>query len=152
MGRVLFQITDHSNEKSNAVVGSAPLSAANFDTEATARTALQTAIDNLTLGQVTRVTVSDITLDQPGIPTNPFAQRELKWLVSYIGETTGKLYQMEIPAPDLTDNLQPNSDEADLSSVDWQAFIAAFDDYARPADGSVESVSVVSARLVGRNI
>jgi len=152
MARTSFQITDYSNEKSSVTVTAPNLSAANFDAQATLRTALQTAVNNLSIGVLSRTTVSDIPLDEPGIPTNPFAQRELKWLVTYIGSVSGKSYQIEIPAPSVTDNLAGNTDEANLASTDWAAFVEAFEDYARSPDSLTETVIVTGARLVGRNI
>lgn len=147
-----FQFTDYSNEKSTVTVNSLALSAANFDARETLRVALSSALNNLSIGVLSRQAVNDIRDDSPGIPTNPFAQREMKWLVSYVGATSGKVFQMEIPAPSLTDNLQPNSDEADLTSTDWAAFVTAFEAYAIAPDTTSEAVTVLSARLVGRNI
>lgn len=152
MARTSFQLTDHSNEKSNATVYTVNLTAANFDAQATLRTSLMGSINNLSIGQLSRVTVSDIPVDSPGIPGNPFAQRELKWLVSYRDTVTGKMYQMEIPAANLTDNLAGNTDNANLASDDWVAFINAFEAYARAPDNIINTVEVVSARMVGRNI
>lgn len=152
MARSQFQITDYSNEKSNVTVNAPNLSAANFDAQEALRLSLQTAINNLSIGVMSRTQVTNVIVDEPGIPTNPFAQREMKWLVSYTGNTSGKLYQLEIPAPSLTDNLAPNSDLADLTSTDWAAFVTAFEAYARTPDSLIEGVTVIQARLVGRNI
>jgi hypothetical protein len=91
-------------------------------------------------------------LDAPAIPTSPYAQRELKWLVQYQGDSSGKLFSTEIAAPDITDNVVVNSDVADLSSADWVAFITAFEAYVRSPDNATETVTVIAARLVGRNI
>lgn len=147
-----FQLTDYSNEKSTVSVNSLALSAANFDAREALRVALSSAINNLSIGVLSKQTVTDVRDDSPGIPTNPFAQRELKWLVLYQGATSGKIFQLEIPAPSVTDNLQPNSDAADLGSEDWLAFVAAFEAYAIAPGTTSEAVTVVSARLVGRNI
>lgn len=147
-----IQFTDFSNEKSNVRVSGIDLTAANFDAQNTAAAALSVATGVLSIGTLTKRTLTDVLLDSPAIPTNPFAQREMKWLVTYQGAVAGKLYQLEIPAPALTDNLNGNSDEADLGSDDWLAWIAAFESYARAPDDITEAVSVVRAQLVGRNI
>lgn len=147
-----FQITDYSDEKSLTQVNSIALSAANFDARETLRVALGSAINNLSIGVMSKQTVTDVRDESPGIPTNPFAQREMKWLVTYQGSTSGKKFQLEIAAPSLTDNLQPNSDEADLTSTDWAAFVTAFEAYAIAPGTTSEAVEVISARLVGRNI
>lgn len=147
-----FQIRDASSETSTTTVNSLALSAANFDARETLRVALGTAINNLSIGVLSKQTVTDIRDESAVIPSNPYAQREMKWLVTYQGSVSGKKFQMEIAAPNLTDNLQPNSDEADLTSTDWAAFITAFEAYAIAPDTTSEAVTVLSARLVGRNI
>jgi len=72
--------------------------------------------------------------------------------VSYQGDTSGKMFSIEIAAPNLTDNLNGNSDQADLTSTDWAAFVTAFEAYVRSPDNGTETVTVVGARVVGRNI
>jgi hypothetical protein len=81
-----------------------------------------------------------------------YAQRELKWLITYQGDSSGKLFSIEIACPDITDNIVPATDLADLASTDWAAWVTAFEDFARSPDDLAETVTVVSARLVGRNI
>lgn len=152
MAQTNIQITDYSNEKSGFGVTSVDLTAANFDAQNTAATALTDAIDDLTIGHLSRATIADVLIDDPDLPTDPYAQRELKWLVSYRGVTSGKMFSIEIPAPDITDNVVPNSDVADLTSADWVAFISAFEAFARNPDNPSALVEVVSARLVGRNL
>jgi len=93
-----------------------------------------------------------IILDTPALPTSPYAQRELKWLVTYSGNTSGKKFTIEIACPDVTDNVVPNTDLADLASTDWAAFVTAFEAYVKSPDNGTEAVTVLSARVVGRNI
>jgi len=145
-------INDYSNEKSTFQVNSIVLTAGNFAAESTEATALVTAVEALTIGEVVKQTLNQIVLDSPATPSNVYAQREVKWNVSYIGDSSGKLFSLEIAAPDLTDNLVDNTDLADLSSTDWAAFIAAFEAFARSPDDLAETVTVTAARLVGRNI
>lgn len=151
MARTAIQFTDYSNEKSTVTVNGEALTAANFDAQATEASALAVAIGALSIGSLTQRTVTQVVLDSPDIPTNPFAQRELKWLVQYQGDTSGKKYQMEIPCADLTGNLVAGSDLADVTATPWVNFITAFEAYARAPDNLTESVSFVSARVVGRN-
>lgn len=150
--RTNFTIRDYSNELSNFGVTSLSLSAANFDAQLAALASLSSAVENLTIGHLDKYAVATIPLDTPITPSDPFAQRELKWLVSYTGDVSGKLFQIEIAAPDATDNLVPNSDLADIGSADWLAFVAAFEAVARSPDNGTEAVTVTGARLVGRNI
>jgi len=145
-------VTDASQENSSFGFESAALTAGNIAAQATAAGTLEAATEALTIGNISKNQVAQILLDDPGVPSNPYAQRELKWLVSYQAVTSGKLYSLEIPAPDLTDNLVPGTDVADLTSTDWDAWVTAFVAYAKPADDLTDAVIVLGARLVGRNL
>jgi len=147
-----FQITDYSNEKSNFSVNATVLTAGNFAAQQTLAAALAGAIEDLTIGEFTKQTALVPVLDTPAIPTSPYAQREMKWLVRYQGDTSGKMFSIEIAAPDITDNVAPNTDIADLGSTDWTAFVTAFEAYAKSPDDPAETVTVIDARIVGRNI
>jgi len=147
-----FQITDYSNEKSSFGVTSITANAGNLAAQQTAAAALAGAVENLTIGELTKQSMNLVILDTPAIPTSPYAQREMKWLVSYVGDSSGKIFQVEIAAPDITDNVVPNTDTADLTSTDWAAFVTAFEAYVRSPDNGTETVTVLGARLVGRNI
>jgi len=148
----LIQITDYSNEKSNFNLTSVTANAGNLAAQQTAAAALVAAIEDLTIGEVTKQIMQLAVVDTPAIPTNPYAQRELKWLVQYQGDSSGKLFSAEIACPDVTDNVLVNSDIADLASTDWAAFVTAFESYVRSPDNGTETVTVIGARLVGRNI
>jgi hypothetical protein len=147
-----FQITDFGNEKSSFAVTSVTANAGNLAAQQTAAAALFAAVEDLTIGELTKQSMSLLIYDTPAIPTNPFAHRELKWLVTYVGDSSGKTFSAEIAAPDVTDNLNGNSDEADLTSTDWAAFVTAFESFARSPDNGTETVTVTKARVVGRNI
>jgi len=147
-----FQITDYSNEKSSFGVTSITATAGNLAAQQTAAAALAAAVDDLTIGELTKQQMALVILDTPAIPTDPYAQREMKWLVQYIGDASGKIFQTEIAAPDLTGNTVPNSDVADLTSTDWAAFVTAFESFVRSPDNGTETVTVLRADVVGRNI
>jgi len=147
-----FQITDYSNEKSNFSVNSTVLTAGNFAAQQTLAAALAAAVDDLTIGELTKQIAIVPVVDSPAIPTDPYAQRELKWLVRYQGDSSGKLFSIEIAAPDITSNVVPNTDVADITSTDWAAFVTAFEAYAKSPDDVAETVTVIDARVVGRNI
>lgn len=147
-----IQITDYSNEKSSFRVTSPNLTAGNFDTQAGLAATLASTTQALSIGHLSKQTIAAVLVDDPDLPTNVYAQRESKWLVTYRGATSGKIYQIEIPAPDLTDNVVPNTDVADLTSTDWLAWIAAFEAFARTPDNPSALVEVVSAKHVGRNL
>lgn len=147
-----FQITDYSDEKSTFAVLSVTGNAGNLTAQEGLAAALHDAVEDLTIGALTKQSYSILLVDTPAIPTNPYAQREMKWLVKYVGNTSGKAFSIEIAAPDITDNVVINSDVADLGSTDWLAFKSAFEGYVKSPDNGTEAVTVVSARLVGRNI
>lgn len=147
-----FQITDYSNEKSSFAVTSITVNAGNLAAQQTEAAALAAAIDALTIGELTKQTMNLVILDTPAIPTDPYAQRELKWLVTYVGDASGKSFNVEIAAPDLTGNTVVNSDVANLASTDWAAFVTAFEAYVRSPDNGTETVTVIKAENVGRNI
>lgn len=147
-----FQITDYSNEKSSFQVTSPDVNAGNLAAQQTLAAALAAAVDSLTIGALTKQTMNLVILDNPAIPANVYAQRELKWLVSYIGDSSGKIFQTEIAAPDLTDNVVVNSDVANLASTDWAAFVTAFEAFVRSPDDPTETVTVLRAENVGRNL
>lgn len=147
-----IQITDYSNEKSSFGMTSITANAGNLAAQQTAYATLFAAVEALTIGEATKQIMSLNIYDTPAIPTNPYAQREMKWLVQYQGDSSGKLFSIEIAAPDITDNVVVNTDVADLASTDWAAFVTAFESYVRSPDNGTETVTVVGARLVGRNI
>jgi len=147
-----IQITDYSNEKSSFGVTSVTANAGNLAAQQTLAADLVAATEDLTIGEVTKQQMALVILDSPAIPTNPYAQREMKWLVQYQGVTSGKLFSTEIAAPDITDNVVVNSDVADLASADWDAWVTAFEAFAKSPDNGTEAVTVIGARLVGRNI
>ncbi len=152
MAQNTFTITDYSQENSTFGFPSAVLTAGNIAAQAALAATLLGATEDLTIGNIAKQQVTQVLHDDPGVPIDPFAQRELKWLVTYQAVTSGAKYTLEIPAPSLVDNLVPGTDTADITSDDWDAWITAFVAYAKPADDLADSVIVLGAKLVGRNI
>jgi hypothetical protein len=99
-------------------------------------------------------------------PTDPSAQVERKWLVTYEddlpffddpvnaipNEGFGKLFQMEIPTADIETAgiLLDNSDDADLTFAAMATFVTAFEDIARSPYGG--TVNVIKVTTVGRDL
>jgi len=152
MAHNTMTVTDFSDENSSFGFESSELTAGNIVAQTAAAGTLEAATEALTIGNIAKNQVSQILLDDPGVPSDPYAQRELKWLVRYENTTSGKKYSLEIPAPDLTDNLVAGTDVADLTSTDWAAWVTAFEAYAKPEDNLANAVHVLGATLVGRNI
>jgi hypothetical protein len=143
---------DYSNEESTVRIFGETRTSANFDGQATEASALSVAVSALSIGLLVKRAVTDVILDSPATPTDAFAQRELKWRVKYHGATSGKPFDLEIPAADLDGNLVPGTDLADVTSTPWVNFIAAFEAYGRTPDSPTEAVVFDSARVVGRNL
>jgi len=143
---------DYSNEESTVRFFGEARTAANFDGQATEASALSVAAAALSIGTLIKRTTTDVILDSPGTPTDEFAQRELKWRVTYLGATSGKKFEFEIPAADLSGNLVAGTDLADLTATPWVNFIVAFEAYGRTPDDPTELVQFQSARVVGRNL
>lgn len=146
-----FRITDFSNENSSFRVAGAAISSANYDAQQTAVIALSDAIEAIIIGQLAeRRFTSSVAQPNTVAPTNAFAQRELKWLVTYSDDVTGDLQQAEIATPDL-DQLVAGSDVMDTGTgTPGEDFVTAFEAFVKSAAGN--AVSVISIRLVGRNI
>lgn len=113
---------------------------------------LRLALGALTLLNFVRHTVTtEQYADVGSLPSDPYAQREIKLLVSYRDTVTSKLYRLEIPGPDLSAIAQAGTDVVDhTSNVTAAAFVTAFEQYARSVDGNL--VTVEGMRIVGRRL
>lgn len=152
-GQLRLTFQDFSTEKSNMRITTTTPTAANLDTWNSNIAALKTALAAITLGVLMseqRSALLDLIDSDP--PTNELAQRESKWLVTYKGNTSEKLFRTEIPTADIVGHLIAASDEADLANADIAAFVAAFEDVVRSPDNGTEACTVLSIRVVGRNL
>jgi len=152
-GIAQFTMNDYSNESSRFEVFTGDITAISISGFLTDFGALRTAVEGITLGVVKQEAwVGDRTLLSSIPPTDPLAQRENKWRVVYAGDTSGKLYSVEIATAELGGgHLLPASDFADLTETDMAAFVTAFEDIARTPDDDTETVTVMSIQFVGRN-
>lgn len=154
-----LQVRDYAAEPKNAEltgirVPSYQIDAANLATWLTGWGTFKSTTDAIILGVQSheKVTIYDTVLSS-AVPTNPFAQREIKMLVSYVGDTTGRKRSLEIPTPDLTALTLTGKDEVTL--VDggvMEAWVTAFEAIARMPDDDAETVTVTGAEIVGRNV
>jgi len=145
-------ITDYSQENSSFSYESLALNAGNIVAQTALHVALAEATEDITIGHISKAGLYQPFVDDPGVPTDPYAQREMKALVTYQGTITGKKFQVEIAAPNLTDTLVPGTDTFNIADDPWAAWVTAFVGVARSPDDPTESVIVLGARLVGRNI
>lgn len=149
----IFTFLDFSNEKSTFSVFNDAITAVSLPGFLTQFGALRTALEGVTLGVVQQEQwVGDRTVISNTPPTDPFAQRELKWLVGYTNPASGKLFTVEVPTADPTGRLVAGTDLADLNEAAMAAFVTAFENLVSPPDDQAGAVNVEYVRLVGRNI
>lgn len=115
---------------------------------------LKTAIQGVSIGTLANeLLVIDNTLLSGTKPTDPWAQRELKLKVNYIGNTTQKPFHVTIPCVDLDALTLNDSDEVLLAdSGVMAALVTAMETIMRTPDDDTETITVTSAFIVGRNI
>lgn len=160
-------LRDYSNETSTLSINMAQTDAGNFAAQMTALLALETQVNAITQGAIARTGVNHVETFTRDVPTDPAAQRELKWLVSYYDNTEWlddpantipnpsyqKVFQVEIPTARVLIGdgwLLPQSDRVDVSVAPWPAFITAFEAVALSPTGG--EALVTDVRLIGRNI
>lgn len=159
MASSTFTLMDYSREKSSVTIYNGAITAISLPGFLTDFGAVRNAIDAITNGTMHKeMWVGDNTILSQIAPTSPAAQRELKWLVQYQGDTSNKLYQITLPTADPTGvdgsgrpRLVPGSDLANLDNTQIAAFVTAFETIARTPDDDTETVTVLEMRLVGRN-
>jgi hypothetical protein len=146
-------IRDNSKELSRFTVNYGAVTAASLPGLLTDWGNLKTAVAGVTIGELANeVLTIDNTVLSSAVPTNPFAQRELKLKVNYVGDTTGKPYHITIACPDLTNLTLNNTDEVLLADGGiMAALVTAMETIMRTPDDDTETVTVVSAYIVGRN-
>lgn len=166
-GFVNFSIRDYTKETSNVGIITGNVTAASIAGWLTQVGALRAAIEGLTLGIMAKETgkVFDTKLSNDA-PTDPAAQREAVWIVSYEDNQQyfdapvnaipnagyKKIFTDTIPTADL-DLLASNPggelDEIDLTAGPGAAYVTAFEAIARSPYGG--TVNVISIKNGGRN-
>lgn len=162
-GRLSFTMLDFDREKSTTGMYTGEVTAVSLPGLLTQVGTLRAAIDAVTLGTVHKesLTVFDTVLSQTA-PTDPYAQRESKWLVVYEdvtaffdapvnaipNEAFGRLYTLEIGTADLS-LLAAGTGLMDSTTDEYGDLKTALEATLRsPAGGAI---SVVEIRHVGRN-
>lgn len=147
--QLVINTRDYSDETSSTTFEGVDLTAGNFAAQNTLMDDLVTAAQAILVGHIfgdRRVAaVSEIA----GVVGSPYAQREMKWLVSFTDADLGKRHSIELPAPALS-FLVPSSDLIDMTATEVVDFIAAFEAYYKV--NGTSDVTVNSIRLVGRNL
>lgn len=149
MGKLNYTIVDHDGESSTVGMNSVDLTAGNFAAEVAELDAVTDAIDAVILGTPRNKVIQAITEEIAGVlPANPFAQREIKWLVSG-NDANGQPHTMEIPTADLQ-HLSANTGTMDLTAGVGLALKTALDTAWKTRTGV--AITVNSVTHVGRNI
>lgn len=150
-GRYSRTYQDYSGEKSTMQVNIVALTAGNIAATLTAVDVFSAAVDAVTLGNPIKETiVAEENQTGSGNAGSAFAQRELKWLVTYKDNTTNDIYTAEIPCPDLA-LLVPGTDLMDVSSgSDGETFVTQWQTLVKSRNGN--AVTVIQVRAVGRNL
>jgi len=149
MGKLNLTFVDYSSETSSVGIHFPDLTAGNYAAQIVLMDDLRDAINGVSLGNLQKD--SRLAVEQRfavGNAVNPFAQRELKWLVRCV-DTNGNAVTFEIPCADLA-LLSPNTDTLDVTTPEGAAMVAAINAGARSNDG--ETVTFVEAVVVGRSI
>jgi hypothetical protein len=110
----------------------------------------------LTIAPVSKASQTDIIFDTETVPTDPFAQREIKWVVIVQDASGNKFKANEIPTANL-DLLESGSKYLVKSGVVTvtaaaaavNAFITAYEALALSQSG--EALTIVDVYQVGRN-
>jgi len=152
MARGTITIRDYSEELSNFGYEASEFTAGNIVAQTALHDALATKTEAVTIGVLAKQALAQILDESGSVPALAYAQRELKALVTYQAVTSGKKFQLEIAAPLLVGTLVAGTDVFDLTSTEWDEWVTAFVAVAKSPDDITDSVIVLGARLVGRNI
>ena len=115
-------------------------------------TVLRNAVAGVMIGTVGQTYLDLSTAKDAGsaaLPASPFAQRETKWLCSYVDNITGEAHRKEFPTADLA-IIVAGTQAMDITTGTGLAFKNAFDAHVVSADGN--AVTLQGAIHVGRNL
>lgn len=151
MGFYSRTLQDYDGEKTVFRIHTADLNAGNIAAQLGLQAALGAAINDMVIGTLYNIRYGNEVTTPGAAPVDPFAQRELKWLVGYRDTVAGGLYTVELGTADLS-NLDPNNRNSahigDAGPVDQ--FITDFEAYAISPLGNAVNIEYI--RPVGRNL
>ncbi len=132
------------------------LTAGNIVAYVTAFGTFTTALDAIIRGVIrTEVIKYSDDLVSGALPASQDARRELKMLVRYTGDTSGDKFTMEIATPDLSALTLESGDANFISIADagvMATFVTAFEAIVKSPNDATETVTIINAQVVGRNI
>lgn len=135
---------------SSVSVHSPALNAGNIAAQETARAAFEAAVDAVSLGNSgsEQFTATE-TVIAKNPSTNPLAQRENKWLVSFTDNTTGFGGSFTIPCADLS-LLGGDGQFMDTGITEYSDLKTAVEAFVRSKAGN--AVTVTSVKFSGRTL
>lgn len=163
-GQLSFQLLDHDRETGTMTIRTGDVTAVSLPGLLTQVGTLRAAIEGITEGVVSKESLSVFQTplaNEP--PASESAQVERVWVVQYEDNTAyfddpvnaipnegyKRKFTLTIPTADYEGHLLPNTDQADLSDPDIEAFVDAFEATARsPYGGAVRVLKITAA---GRN-
>jgi hypothetical protein len=149
----VFTQLDFSEEKASTKIYNGAITSTSIAGFITEFGQMRDTIAAITLGTMTQEQwVGDITTLSQIAPTNEFSQRETKWKVNYVGDTSNKKFFVTLPCADPVGRMIAGTDKADLTETAMAAFVTRFNSFARTPDSDLETVTITSIQLVGRNL
>lgn len=133
-------LLDRDNEASTISVHATALTAGNFAAEDTKADALVSAIMNVTsmvLAKDSRIATEEKF--SPTLPTDPFAQRGIKWLVR-MTDSNGNPVTWHIPGASLAQSGLLVGENLNLTSTEGAALVSAANAYVKSNDGEACTV------------
>ena len=151
-----FTWHDYDGEPARTTFNTVEIDETNLVAQAAAANALRTAINALTLAPVESAMITDRIWDAVTAISNPFAQREIKWVVIVQDAEGNKFKANEFPTANL-DLLENNSKYlvksgnvvVTTAAAAVQAFITAYEAFALGNTGL--ALTVWDVYQVGRN-
>lgn len=165
-GRLGYTLIDYSRERASFSIATGDVTATSLPGLLTEVGALRSAVDGITLGNVSDESLSVFNTNLSNTPaTSRLAQVESSWLVTYEDVTAffddpvnaipnegfGRLFTLTVPTAevDVVGRLAPNSDHAVLTETGMAAFKTALENTARTPYGG--RIRVIDVMFVGRN-
>jgi len=155
---------DYSKETSTVGLGLATPGDNDYTDAIAAVTAIRTAMEGVSRGNVKQEQISRINPVMANVVTDPEAQREDKWLITYRDSLQwldaptntipnpgyGKYFNIEVPCADRESVIMtPGSDIVDFTQAPMSTLVTALQSYGRSPYGG--SISIQQVEFVGRN-
>lgn len=146
-------IADHGGETSTASFAHGEITSVSIGGFLTDWGNLKSAIDGVCIGTLKSESVKlDETVLDNSLPASPYAQRELKLRVNYVGDSGGKPTYVTIACPDMSALTLSGKNEVLLADGGaMAALVTAMETIMRYPETDTETITVQSAVIVGRN-